>query len=183
MSKKILWEKYYPNLEDEPDDELDEDNEEDSKLKTLIQTPFGIFKLNTSLSPFKRFNFWLANTNFSITKGIKAKLDVFEGVEALIILSRYQFIVGIGKMFDEKIVKKGIEEMLCETKQEQGSFKKMLDSTYKYWAAYMFPNANIDYFGGDNIDEVREKVEFYEQARILSHGKIFISKSIKELKI
>ena len=174
INKTIKWDRYHPEVQKESSEE---DN--GGGLKTLVQTPFGVFKLNTSLSPFTRFNFWLANTNFSISKKTKAILDCTDGVEALIVISKYQFIIGIGKLFDSEIVKKNIEKKL-NTNIKFG-FKSYLNNNFKYWAAYRFPNMNIDYIGDSEPNKVQNKLSFYNQIQKISKGKIFKSNSIKLL--
>mgnify|MGYP001495324818 CR=1 FL=1 len=59
------------------------------------------------------FDCWMAHTNFNLTENIKNQLDNIEGVELLKICSRYRFLVGVGRMFDFKDVRRKIESKIC----------------------------------------------------------------------
>ena len=59
------------------------------------------------------FDCWMAYTNFNLTETIKNQLDKIEGVELLKICSRYRFLVGVGRMFDFKDVRRKIETKIC----------------------------------------------------------------------
>ena len=59
------------------------------------------------------FDCWMAYTNFNLTETINNQLDKIEGVELLKICSRYRFLVGIGRMFDFKDVRRKIESKIC----------------------------------------------------------------------
>jgi len=64
------------------------------------------------------FDCWMGHTNFNITEGVKDKLNATEGIEALKILSRYRFFVGIGKMFDFKDVRREIEQTIMNKEKK-----------------------------------------------------------------
>ena len=49
-----------------------------------------------------------------LTERIKNQLDKIEGVELLKICSRYRFLVGVGRMFDFKDVRRKIESKICD---------------------------------------------------------------------
>lgn len=178
MSNKIEWEKYMPTEMYDNDDEIDEDEEDVLGLKTVISTPFGMYKVDNSLNPFKRFNFWLANTNFTISKRIKRILNEIHGVEALVFLSRYQFIIGIGKLFDEDEVKQTIEQTFCGQSGGEKKFADILNEMYPFWVLYKFPNDNTIYYGDRDKKHVLNKLAFYNELKQVSHGKIYSSESL-----
>tara|TARA_R100001082_G_C4214630_1_gene96578 strand:- start:87 stop:479 length:393 start_codon:yes stop_codon:yes gene_type:complete len=103
-------------------------------------------------------------TNFSITKSINKilKKDI-EGIEALKILGRYTFFVGVAPLFDFKDIRLDIEKRLCDyTEQEVLSdeetqatvdlVKKQLNNS-KYWSILVAPSGKIDYVVSDCMDE------------------------------
>ena len=81
---------------------------------SIIQTPFGVVPADSILKPSDRWDCWMGFTNFDITVKISDKIKIIAGVEALKIMSRYTFCVGVGKMFNFSNVRKDIENALCK---------------------------------------------------------------------
>ena len=76
-------------------------------------------KLMEDIGMITNFDCWIGHTNFNITPEIKNHLDSVKGIEILKIFSRYRFFIGIGKMFDFKSVRTGIEELLLKKEKER----------------------------------------------------------------
>ena len=53
-------------------------------------------------------------TNFDLTHKVSDKMKFIKGVEALKVMSRYTFCVGVGKMFNFSTVRKDIENAICK---------------------------------------------------------------------
>ena len=130
----------------------------------LLHTPLGLYPADSMFKPSDRWDCWIGLTNFSITNSIKdvLKNDV-EGVEALKILGRYTFFVGVARLFDFKDVRKDIESKLCDyTEQEVLSdketqltvdlVKKQLTKS-KYWSILVAPSGKVDYVVSESLDE------------------------------
>jgi len=189
MKKVIAWEKWDADLiEQEILEQLqvEEDDEELAseamammkKIPKLISTPVGIFQLHDKANPIKQLDCWTGHTNFDITKGIQQKIECVRGVELLMVLSRYRFFVGVGKMFDFKNVRRKLEKTVChnpETKKNSSDdadvntevkdadvnteVKDAVDliqdiiSGDKHWAIYVTPDGEIDYVSTDEEDD------------------------------
>jgi hypothetical protein len=72
----------------------------------------------------------VGHANFDITPSVMSKLKRTEGVEALKIISRYRFFIGVGRMFDFAEVRNFIENQHCnETKEKtnEARFTKQKD--------------------------------------------------------
>ncbi len=133
--KKIGWQKYESLLEEQMNSPLlteimnnlrntysldssggEEEEptykEEGSEEEDLIMpiTPQMIKDINLLTT----FDCWIGHTNFDITTDVCRKLDKVNGVEALKVYSRYRFFVGVGKMFDFKLVRNEIEKQLTQ---------------------------------------------------------------------
>jgi hypothetical protein len=80
----------------------------------VIHTPFGVVPSDSILKPSDRWECWLAYTNFDLTHKISDRIKIINGVEALKMMSRYTFCVGIGKLFNHTRVKKEIEDAICK---------------------------------------------------------------------
>jgi hypothetical protein len=80
----------------------------------VIHTPFGPVDPISKLKPSDRWDCWLGYTNFDLTRGVSDKLAIIGGVDALKIMSRYTFCIGIGKLFQFKNVRKDIEDAICK---------------------------------------------------------------------
>lgn len=65
-------------------------------------------------APFKHYNWHKCCTNFNVSKGLVKKLSEIAGVEIILPLSRYTFIMAVGIMFSEIDVKGQINEELAK---------------------------------------------------------------------
>ncbi len=126
--KKIVWESLHiPRGEErrdareqfldgfDKDDLDDEDSEvyqEIQDMPTVIDTPVGFFLKEDINNPLSRIEHRYCLTNFTITKKIAVVTNFIEGVETLAVISRYQMIVGFGRLFDASAVRKQIEQTL-----------------------------------------------------------------------
>jgi hypothetical protein len=114
--RKIAWEQWIdfeqepkPSLEDSDDDEGDESFE---IYPIMLRTPLGLYSPLEPMNPTKMFDCWMAHTNFPITKGDVMVLDEVLGIEALKIMTRYRFFIGIGKLFSLTDVRPRVEQAL-----------------------------------------------------------------------
>ena len=134
--KKIMWESWNEKeielLESQPIDfMMDNESEDNEQLlnnmsiggglgpllemgSPLIYTPFGTVSSESALKPSDRWYCWLGYTNFDLTHKISDRIKIINGVEALKIMSRYTFCIGVGKMFNFTNVKKEIENAICK---------------------------------------------------------------------
>lgn len=80
----------------------------------VIHTPFGVVPYESLLKPSDRWQCWMGYTNFDLTHQLSDRMKVINGVEALRIMSRYTFCVGVGKMFNFTSVRKEIENAICK---------------------------------------------------------------------
>lgn len=133
--KKIMWENWnekeieLSETMDAFDDQVaDMDTEDGVQMKDssaiggfltdfrspIIYTPFGSVPSESVLKPSDRWQCWLGYTNFDLTHKISDKMKVVNGVEALRIMSRYTFCIGVGKLFNFSNVRKEIEDVICK---------------------------------------------------------------------
>ncbi len=131
MTKFIMWEKYenYVNKQiniskllmtgrlikikgdDEDDDEEFEDEDEEGSGFAIMQFPITQELLN-GVKLTTNFDCWLAHCNFPITNELVLKLNKAEGIEYLDILSKYRFLIGLGKAFTLSDVRINLEKEL-----------------------------------------------------------------------
>lgn len=133
--KKIAWENWNEKEKDlievdsmdsftNMDDEIDENQlaQMENMLgpiigdfrSSIIQTPFGSVPADSILKPSDRWDCWMGFTNFDLTIKVSDRIKIIHGVEALKIMSRYTFCVGVGKMFNFSSVRKDIENAVCK---------------------------------------------------------------------
>lgn len=178
LNKKILIEDYKPTIP--------EDNEDDEE-KNLINTPFGMFRVNDSMNPIRQFNLKMVNTNFPITPKIKMLLDDLEGIEVFFPITRYKFIIGIGKVFNTKEVEDSIKNILIDSNEiiiyQDNELNKNLNElidkigkSNKYWIIYAFPNGNLDY----SCEDTMNTHKLYKESQVYSKGKIIVSEKLQE---
>ena len=129
----------------------------------IINTPIGIYSQDSTLKPSDRWDCWVGYTNFDVTKRISNLIEDTEGVEALRVLSRYSFFLGVGKLFDIKEVRRKIERQLCVYTEEEilsnentqatvDLVKEQLQSK-KYWSILVSPEGKVEYIVSDKMDK------------------------------
>lgn len=179
MNKKILIEDYKPIIQEKLDD--DEDDE-----RNLVNTPFGIYRMNDSMNPVRQFKLKLVDINFPLTIGIKAIIDRIAGIEVFFPITQYKFIIGIGKAFDEKEVIQNLRNTLIgkkdvdlfnnkESNLTLNDLIEKLKGTNKFWVIYALPNGNLDY-----SYETDKMYPIYKEAQKYSKGQIIISEKFQE---
>ena len=178
--KKVAWESWNARVEelllfsDSPDeiivDQITAQAAPEHELimpfqPKMLHTPLGIFPEESTLKPSDRWDCWLGYTNFGITRNIKDILDnEIDGIEALKVLGKYTFFIGVGKMFDISDVRKATEEKLCayteqeilsnkDTQQTVDLVKEQLQ-TNKYWSMLVSPEGKVEYIVSDAMDKI-----------------------------
>jgi hypothetical protein len=143
--KRIAWQKYEDVIEDQitnpfiehmiskmaaptdrPPKDIPEEmqemldfSDEHGTMEDLEHGSVPITKeLVQELSLAINYDCWVGHANFDITPSIMAKLKNTEGIEALKIISRYRFFIGVGRMFDFSEVRKFIENQHCNEIKE-----------------------------------------------------------------
>ncbi len=129
----------------------------------LIYTPLGVFPEESCLKPSDRWDCWMGYSNFDITNDIADKIEAVNGVEALRVMGRYSFFIGVGKLFDIKEVRTDIEKELCvyteqeilsnENTQATVNLVKEQLKTKKYWSMLVSPEGEVEYIVSDKMDK------------------------------
>lgn len=189
-SKLINW----SNFNFPFDDNSAIETEEDSPT-ILMSSPMGTYGINDSMNPFRQFKFYMGNTNFTITEEVKNTLKDIEGVEVLIVLTRYRFILAPGRAFDWIEVKRDVEKILCghgviseqldRIKNEDIKFqiREVVDECQfeKYWAVYVFPNGSYEYATDDRLsDDFLSRLNLFRYAKDESFGILITSEDNNE---
>jgi hypothetical protein len=179
--KTIAWESWNAKLEGLQQEVMNEDQStylENENLQAseiipsemfiapprVIHTPLGVYPEDSLLKPSDRWDCWIGHTNFDITNNVAAKLDSeIHGVEALKILGRYSFFIGVAKLFDIAQVRKDIETLLCvytekeilndsEMRVTVDLVKEQLESK-KYWSLFVSADGEVEYIVSDEMDK------------------------------
>ena len=128
----------------------------------LLHTPLGFFPVDSPLKPSDRWDCRIGHTNFEITQSIKEMLNSIEGVEALKVLGRYTFFIGIAVMFKFKDVRVDIEKQLCsyteqevldeETKITVDLVRGQLEGN-RFWSILVTSSGKVDYVVSNSLDQ------------------------------
>jgi hypothetical protein len=106
----------YDTKEEEKNEFYFDDDDDNISTKMIAQnvlsTPFGLWKVDDIMNPYKQFKLWMGHTNFTINKKIACLIKKIAGIEILSIITRYRFIIGVGEMFDIRDVRIAIEKEL-----------------------------------------------------------------------
>lgn len=190
--KKVAWEKWDTDLlEQEMIDDVIESSDESeidlveealdlmSKIPKLVTTPAGIFQLNDKMNILSQFDCWMGYTNFNVTEGIKDTIEKAEGVEMLMVISRYRFFIGVGKLFDFKNVRNEIEKSLLghrldkDTKETVTLIKDMI-SKDKHWTIFVSKTGKIEYAStNEDEDEAYLKKLMRYESKATNGGMLF----------
>lgn len=128
----------------------------------VVYTPLGPYPEESHMKPSDRWDCWIGHANFDITNQIADTIEKTAGVEALRIMGRYSFFIGVGRMFDIKDVRAGIEKELCaysemevladeQTKATVDLVKEQL-KTNKHWSMLVSPTGEVEYIVSDQMD-------------------------------
>jgi len=184
MSGKLINPQDAEQEYEEPEPDFDENaylqQGVNSQIQDVMSTPFGLWRVDDYMNPYRQFKLWIGHTNFSITQEVVDIIKNIPGVEVLQIMTRYRFIVGVGEMFDIHDVRVAIEEQLqCHQNEEELiTDQKLLEqvqdlkqqlSVYNKWAIYVFPNGQID-FSTSEESNFGQQLNLYRQAVDYSNG-------------
>lgn len=128
-----------------------------------MHTPFGVYPIDSPFKPSDRWDCWIGTTNFSVTKSIYRILkEDIDGIEALKIMGRYSFCIGIPCTFDFHDVRSEIEKKLCVFTEKEvmtdevtatvALMKEQLKHN-KYWSILVASTGKVDYVVSDNLDQ------------------------------
>jgi hypothetical protein len=129
----------------------------------IMYTPWGPYPMDSMFKPSDRWDCRIGTTNFDITTSIKNILTKdISGIEALKIMGRYTFAIGIPITFDFREVRTEIEKKLCvyteeeilteETQATVDLVKEQLKNK-KYWSILVAPTGKVDYVVSDKLDQ------------------------------
>tara|TARA_R100001244_G_scaffold128041_1_gene98880 strand:+ start:776 stop:1402 length:627 start_codon:yes stop_codon:yes gene_type:complete len=129
----------------------------------MLYTPLGVYPESSHLKPSDRWDCWICHTNFPITNSITEILESeISGIEALKILGKYSFFIGVGKLFEISNIRRDIEEALCVYTEDEvlqspemrvtvDLVREQLESK-NYWSMFVSPEGKVDYVVSDEMD-------------------------------
>jgi hypothetical protein len=192
MKRKIMWVSQHLEIDTmdgrihehlDPPAVVDEDGEmHEGEIHNVISTPFGIWRVDDSMNPYKQFKLWMGHTNFTINKKIAHIMKRVPGVEVLVIITRYRFMIGVGELFNIRDVRVAIEKSLRCSNEEllliaDEDLKTQIKSlqeklaVHDKWAIYVFPNGTIDFVTDEvGVKQFSEKLLVYKNAVDHSSG-------------
>jgi hypothetical protein len=104
--------------------------EEEGHLATIQEattTPFGLYLVNDFFNPMKQYDWHMCHTNFPIGQNVCNKLKEISGIEKVLIVSKYRFLVTFGKAFNENLVKESCYETFKAISPEANN--KLIDAS------------------------------------------------------
>lgn len=187
--KNIVW--INSSYEEELDDDFSEENSRE-KAPSIINTPFGIYKMDSEFgNPYRDNEVWQGSVNFDITEESALAIESVHGVEGLRIVSRYTFVVCIGILFDSEVVKFEIEKALgienvdvdseADIKLPEDVMKevtmelKRISKASQFWHLYVFPNGKIRSIACRDRNEYEKTLKEFIDLKRLSYGVLLTS--------
>lgn len=174
---KIVWEKVdYSRdelnnrwmINDGEDIEEDEEYLEEEDLVSVhsaVLTPMGIFDVNDAFSPLNNFDFWIGNTNFNLGQTFLKTVELIDGVEGIVVLSRYRFLLAIGKLFNHSQVRLLIELAVgtLSLSDEILNKRSELENSGKEWSLFIYPNLKSYSYTIKGDKDYDEKIEKFNE--------------------
>lgn len=179
---KIVWESPEINFNELrssfEENQEEYDNIEEGELKILgklLQTPFGVFEIDDPFSPMKQTELRIGYTDFSITNDVATIINGCPGVDAFRVMSRYSFIIGIGKVFEFTEVLRTLENLLgCfePIKEKDENINELIKSlSGNKYAILIMPNGNYEYTT-DKDPNFKNTLENFKQIKEKTNSKI-----------
>lgn len=166
--------------------------DEEDKLRPVLLTNLGYIPTRPYHQFSKSFNFWMAHTNFTLTKGMKYTLDRIEGIEFLDFFTKHRFRFSVGELFKASDVFVSIQEALDATPPFRGELnpygikmdretrakaRDIISRATDQWAMLILPNGEIDYSSSNTQDGYDMQMTLYKKAQKLAKGIIITGRS------
>ena len=131
----------------------------------VLHTPLGLNPEPSLPKPTDRWDCWIAYTNFDVTAKIRDKVELVEGVEAIKIMGRYTFFIGVGKLFNATEVKLNIENCIADTGHMSAvqavteDLRDILEEvktqvrSKPHWSIFVSSKGEIDYIMSDTLND------------------------------
>jgi len=178
-SRIIVWEendfnpdKYIRELIKEK--ETFEEEDRDLLGKTFFNGPFGI---ESAIDPFgftKNFKFIIAHCSFNISDSLYKRIVTTKGVDFFKLLSRYRFIISVGKAFDPKNVMTEIEDRVYAN-QEHSDVPEVVQTLMDQldeFCCYISANDELHLTTPED-DNYTSKIEVFKESQEKYGGRIF----------
>ena len=162
-------------IEEDDSGEYSEEDVQEFSLEQIITTPFGAYHIKDFFNPMRQYRWNMGHTNFNITKKAYNILCNVPGVERVMILSRYRFLIAFAKAFIVSSVKNDIYKAMGANQPLSNdvlSKKKDLKQLYDKWAIYFLTEDDWEYADESSYEEkikvFRERQE-NENGIIITH--------------
>lgn len=115
--KRIAWEEYNIDKDSDTNDLDDEEvseweeNEKDGHPMLIMGGQHNQIPKEFS-NPFKYSKWHKCHTNFNVTMNMLLGLEKVIGIEHIIPLTRYSFIIAVAKLFSDSDVKESVKESI-----------------------------------------------------------------------
>ena len=131
----------------------------------VLYTPYGPQAADSFLKPSDRWDCWIAYTNFDVTTKIRDEVELVDGVEAIKIMGRYTFFIGVGKLFNATEVKLNIENCIADTGHMSAvqavteDLRDILEEvktqvrSKPHWSIFVSSKGEIDYIMSDTLND------------------------------
>ncbi len=147
LERNIEWQSYHIDdtvksdkeklLEDIENDEFEDEREREEtseavkSMPVFMETAVGPMIKDDSMNPLRQIEHRICHTNFTIGPREATRVNFIDGVEAVVVLSRYQMIIGFARMFDATAVRAEIKAKLLDmsdySEKTYQRHKKILD--------------------------------------------------------
>lgn len=145
----------------------------------MVNSPFGMFEVKEAFNPLNHFNFWIGHTDFDIDHKFVSIVNKTIGIEGLKIMSRYRFLIAIGKMFTMTKVRAALELNLGILKFSPSVLQKKeeLTSSGNDWMMYVYPDLKTFEYTSSSDKDFYSKIEHINQLNENQSGILLTSNS------
>lgn len=155
-------------------------DEKDGYSGPAVFGPMGVVPVNESNLPSRHHKFWVAHTDFMLTKRLVKAIENTLGVESLDVLTPYRFRMSVGMAFRQDDVKAAVEAAVTPKPAPPvddtpvGTMKRVLSNSHPFWAIAVLPGGKLRPMAGGTQEEVKGKVSKLnteDAVLVLSWGK------------
>lgn len=203
MTRKLIWQfwknplgggsEYVWEKNGTPPARHDDDDDRPAKtpVRPFVMTPAGLVPVSVYGDVARNFNLWVGHTTFAVSECVDDRVQEVQGVESYERLTPLRFRVGVGLAFDDRVVRRGIEQALAandfdpegmaldaEASGKVEAIKEVFIPKYRNWAVYVLPNGAIDTHASHDDRSYLSRLGVYQQAREAVGGLVLTSNDL-----
>jgi len=132
----------------------------------ILYNENGIIPITQDSLPSKSYNLWLVDSNFKFPKKTVELLNYcVEGIEGFKLITPYQLLIGIARLFDEDKVKDNLNSVLLDYMEEKtpsNPSEDIVKNTLKNYVSLLDTDTKVNFIlHAENEEDLNKQVNKY----------------------